>query len=249
MELHRNLLHTGQDQQFICIQLFCQTTAGIIFLNNRTCTLQFRTLLQNRDSAAAAGDDDLSCVKQCADRIDFYDLLWLRCSYDSAVTVTNLGNVITLIFFLFRFLLIQHTSDDFNRFSKSFVIRVYGYLCQDRGYRFVDAFFHQFCTDRILQVVSDITLAHGRTHGHWCVCIIRMILSEFIHCHMDHTHLGCITVRNHDLCALFYQLRNDFCSSFCSFFLLRQRITKCPVSQSNDNFLLLHVTPSYFLSF
>ena len=96
----------------------------------------------------------------------------------------------------------------------------YNNLGQNGSNRTVDATVEKFFTNGVCRSYPIITLAHGRTHGHWCVCIIRMILSEFIHCHMDHTHLGCITVRNHDLCALFTSCAMIFAvlfvASFCS---------------------------------
>ena len=53
--------------------------------------------------------------------------------------------------------------------------------------------------DSVLEIVSDIALAHGRTYRHRCSCIIFMALSEFIHGSVDHPYLWSIAVCDRNL--------------------------------------------------
>ena len=64
--------------------------------------------------------------------------------------------------------------------------------------------------DSVLEIVSDIALAHGRTYRHRCSCIIFMTLSEFIHGSVDHPYLWSIAVGDRNLKSGFDQICDYF---------------------------------------
>ena len=98
------------------------------------------------------------------------------------------------MFLCFCFFLGQDTADDLLWLCESVIIRIDHNLSQYSGNRFVNTSGKQLCTDGSLKVVTDVALAHGRTYGHRCKCIIRMCLTEFVHSSMDHSDLWSVTV-------------------------------------------------------
>ena len=88
----------------------------------------------------------------------------------------------------------RNTSNDLLWLCKCFIVWIDDNLCQNCADRFVDPSGDKLSTDGVLKVIADITLAHGGTYGHWCKCIIRMCLTEFIHCGVDHPYLRTVAV-------------------------------------------------------
>ena len=58
-----------------------------VFINNCSNAFKIAVFLANyRDSAAAAGDDNLTGIRQSADTVDLYDADGSRCRYNTAIT-------------------------------------------------------------------------------------------------------------------------------------------------------------------
>ena len=53
------------------------------------------------------------------------------------------------------------TADHLGRLCKCRIKRIDTNLCDDRADRFVDTAVQKLCADLVLQVITDITLAHG----------------------------------------------------------------------------------------
>ena len=122
----------------------------------------------------------------------------------------------------------------FFRLCKSIVIRINDNLGQYSGNRFINAAGKQFCADCILQVISDVALTHGRADGHRREGVIRMCFSEFVHCScVSCLPGGRLSVGDHNICAILYQVCDGFCRCSGSGFLLRQSGSQRFVSQCN----------------
>ena len=75
-EVDSNLLNCGQDDQAVSIQLLCQNTGSEVLVDDSCCTLQVMALgLDNRDTAAAASDDNLASFDQSLDGVQLNDAL------------------------------------------------------------------------------------------------------------------------------------------------------------------------------
>ena len=73
-----------------------------------------------------------------------------------------------------------------------FVKWIYTNLSDHSGNRFEDTTVQQFGTDRILKVISDITLAHSTTQRHRSHGVAAVQTGKFSHGSLDHTHLRAV---------------------------------------------------------
>ena len=168
-------------------------------------------LFQYRDSASTGSDYDLISIQKCVDCIQFHDLHRMRSGNDSSESFSGFFDHIISFFTLFVGLFCAHvTSENFGWCIESLVIRIYDHLCQYSADCTVDSAVHQFFPDSVLEIVSDIALAHGRTYRHRCSCIIFMTLSEFIHGSVDHPYLWSIAVGDRNLKSGFDQICDYF---------------------------------------
>ena len=120
-------------------------------------------LLEYRDSATTAGDYDMSCIGKGADGINFYDINRVWRSNDTAEALTrNFYYIIALFTFSGSVFCVHDTSDNLGWCIECFVIWINSYLCDNGAYAAIDAASDQFFANRILQVVSDVTLRHSR---------------------------------------------------------------------------------------
>ena len=224
-------LDACKDHQSVSVQFFCKKSCCQVFLNDGAGTIQLSSLLKNRDSAAACGNDDLLCCREDLYGFNLYDLLWLRCCKDTSVlALAHLCDKVSFFFFSLGLFCVKNTSNDLLRLCKCFIVWIDDNLCQNCADRFVDPSGDKLSTDGVLKVIADITLAHGGTYGHWCKCIIRMCLTEFIHCGVDHPYLRTVAVGDHYAGSLLYQICDYLRCEFCSCFLLWKCGAKCPVA-------------------
>ena len=102
--------------------------------------------------------------------------------------------MIAFCFFLIRFLPGHVSSDLFDRVIEGVIVWADHYLCQDGGYRLIDAAVDQLRADAVLQVVPNIALAHGGTDGHGSRGVAFMLPGKFVHGSVNHSDLGSIAV-------------------------------------------------------
>ena len=134
----------------------------------------------------------------------------------------------------------HHTADDLARLVKCLIVRVNHHLCQDRGYRLVDTSVQKLCTNRILQIISDVSLAHRRADRHRRRRIFRIQTAELIHRRVNHADLRAVAVRDDHLIVLADKISDRFCRALRSFLLLRQCRSQCVMSQCDNDLLFLH---------
>ena len=212
--------------------------------------MEVDSLFHNRNSAAAGCDHDLTGICKGTYCLDLDDALRLRSCKDTAVFARcSLGNKVTLIFLCLRFLCVEDTTNHLLRFTESIIVWIDNNLGQDRGNRFVNTAGDELSTDRILEVISDVTLAHGRADRHRSKSVIRMCFTEFIHCCVDHADLWSVTVGDDNTCAFFYKICNCFSSFSGSKFLFWKCCAKGFVTKSNNYGFFAHMDSSFLFSF
>src|SRR5699024_5046651 len=120
--------------------------------------------------------------------------------------------------------------DDLHRFMEGIVIWIYSYLSENGTYWLVDTSAEKFCTKSVLDIITNVTLAHSGTYRHGNRSIVGVYLSKFIHGSMDHACLRSIAVGNDNISSGFYQINQDFCGSLQSGLLFRQGSAQCSMA-------------------
>ena len=245
-EVQADVVDRREDEQIVRADGFGQARGGKVLVDDGVHAVVVPVrVAHDGHTAAAAGDDNLTGIRQSADTVDLYDIFRLRCGYDTTITAIHFDHVVSLLFFSVSFFLGHDTTDDFDRFVEGVIVWIYNNLGQNGGNRTVDATVEKFFTNGVLQVISDITLAHGRADRYGCEGVIRVLLSEFVHSSMDHTHLWGITVGNNNLAISLYKICNSFCGAFYCVLLLGKGSTQRFVPEGNDNFFLAHDGSSF----
>ena len=169
-------------------------------------------LFQYRNTTASACDNYLICIDQGLNCLNLNNTDRIRCRYNSSESLTRFFYyIVTFLTFCCGILCRHISSKHLSRCIKCFIIRVYRYLCQDRTDSTENASVQKLCADCILKVISDISLAHSRTYGHWGLCVIGMAFAKLIQCCMDHAQLRCITMCDRYLISFFDQICDHAC--------------------------------------
>ena len=143
-------------------------------------------------------------------------------------------------FFFLCFFLCHDASNYLDRCIEGLVIGVHGNLGQYRADRFINAALNQFGADAVLKVVSHISLAHGRAHGHGRLAVSIMLFAEFIHGSVDHAYLGSVAVYDGYLPAFLDKVRNDLCGPGHGSLLLRKIGSQIFVANGQYNAFFCH---------
>ena len=117
------------------------------------------------------------------------------------------------------------------------IVRINHHLCRDRGYGLVDTSVQKLCTNRILQIISDISTTHRRADRHRRRRIFRIQTTELIHRSVNHADLRAVAVRDDHLIVLTDKISDRLCRALRSFLLLRQCRSQCVMSQCNNDLL------------
>ncbi len=126
-------------------------------------------LLNDGNSAATAGNNDLICGCQSTDGFDLHDVDGLGSSNDTTEAFTGIFlDIIALFHFDLGVLFGHVTANDLGGLIESLVIRVYGYLGEDGADRLGDTAVQQLCPERVLDIVAHITLTHSGADTHRC---------------------------------------------------------------------------------
>ena len=224
--MNRNLFHSGQDNQPICVQLLCEDGGGEILVNDGGCALQmvpFR--FEHRDAAPAAGNDDMICLHEGADRIDFDDTLWFRAGHHPAPAAAGIFHdvVIPFLFQCTGFRLGHEGADGFGGILEGRIVRIHFHLGQHGSSAFIDAPVQHFFAHGVLEVIADIALAHSHTDRQGARNILfRLGTGQLRHGVLDHAHLGTVAMADDDFVAVLDQVHHGLRRNFHGFHLLRQ---------------------------
>ena len=245
-EIDGNLFHCCQDDEKISIQLLGTQVADEILIDDSGSAFQVIALKSNGDTAAAAGDDQLTGLYQRADRADFDDFHRLGRSNHTAVAASCIFlHDIAVFFFCFFCLFSSHKmTDGLGRAFESGIFGINTDLrdhCRNRHIE--NTTVVQLFTKCILQIVADISLAHGNTHRQRCIGLTGVFAGQSSHGIIDHANLRTIAVRNNNFTAFLNQINDGAGSNLNSLHLFRKCISQSIAPKSNhDSFFLFHKT-------
>ena len=150
-----------------------------------------------------------------------------------------------LSFQLIRFFFGQETSDRLGRILEGIVILIHQCLRNNCGNLLVDSSLLQFIFDCILQIDSDISLAHCAAGCQRNLSVLVIGSCQHIHCILNHAYLWSVSVSDNQIMTLFNQVHNYTGSVSNRFPLLFYVISQCISPQCDDNFLahylVLHI--------
>ena len=164
---------------FDFVELFGKESTGKVFINDCTCTFQVVALAHNRDSTAATGNYKVTGVNHCTDCTDLNDLLRFWRSYNTTVSASCIFFHDIIIFFSHNisFFLRKEFTNWLGWCFESRIISIYTNLsdhCSNRN--IMDSSVEQFFSQGILQVISDVSLAHCNTYRKWCVWLFLILM-------------------------------------------------------------------------
>ena len=247
-EINGDFFHGGKDDQHIRSQLFCQETAGEIFVDHRGRSFEMISLQSDGNASASAADHDLIGVHKAVDGVLFHDLHRFRGSHDSPVAPSRvfLHDISICLLSVFRLFLCHKMSDRLAWILKSGIVRIHPYLSDYGDDRRADeTSFSQLFTERILEIVADIRLTHCHTDGEGRVGLIGILPGEGRHGVVDHAYLGAVSMDDHYLMTVFDKVAEGLRRGFYSDHLLRERVPQGVAAKSDDDtFAFVHVKTS-----
>ena len=198
----------------------------------------------DRDSAAASGDDQIAGLHHGTDRADLDDLCRLRGSYYTAVasSCVFLHDIVEFFFHHFRLLCIHKLADGLAGILESRVIFIHTDLGDHGCNRNIrDIAVQKLFAERVLQVIADVSLAHGNAYGEGSVGLLQIFMGQCDHGIVDHADLGAVSVGYYDFTAVFDQIYDCLSGNLYCCHLLRQSISKSISAKCDDNsFLFRH---------
>ena len=124
-KIDSNFFNRGQDHQVICPDLRCQEAAHIILVNHGADADKLSSSVDYRDTAAAAGNYNMSCFHQRPDCFQLPDSLWHRGSYRYTVASPRIFHAVdALSFFFFCFFFCHKSSDWLGRVGECLVVLI-----------------------------------------------------------------------------------------------------------------------------
>ena len=235
-EVDAYFFHVCQDDEHIRVDALRQFPGCQVFFNDRAGAFEVIVLLHDRDASAAGSDHDLVGIEKGIDSVKLYDLHRIWSGYNAAEPFARLlDHVVPFPALFVGFLRVHVSSENFCGSVEGFIIGIHDHLGQYRADGAVDPSVQKLLAYAVLQVITDIALAHCRADGHWRGCVFGMRLCKFVHGSVDHPHLRCIAVCDRDLISFFDKVCDAFCAVLYSNLLFRERGPESPVSQGYDN--------------
>ena len=238
-EVNGHLLHGGEDDEGIGVDLLGQHAGGEVLVDDRRRALEVVALgLVDRDAAAAAGHHHQSGVHHVADGLNLDDGLGLGRGHHTAVAPARvLNDVIAPLSHHFVGLLLGHEgADGLCGVLEGRVVPVYFHLGQHGGHALGDAAIQQLLPQRILEIIADIPLAHGHADGEGAGdVLLRLRAGQLGHGLLNHAHLGAVAVGDDDLVALLDQIHDGPGGLLHRDHLLRQIVAQGISAQGDDN--------------
>ena len=199
--------------------------------------------LVNGDTAAAAGHHHQAGGHHVTDGLDLDDGLGLGRSHHTAIAAAGVLNdvVAALGHHLVGLFLGHEGADGLGGVLEGLVLGVHFHLGQHGGHALVDAPVQQFLTQRVLQIVADVALAHGHAHRQGAGDVLLGVgTGQLGHGLLDHAHLGTVAVGDDDLMALLDQVHDGLGSLLHGDHLLGKIVAQSIAAQG-DHDTLTHV--------
>ncbi len=189
-------------------------------------------LLDNGNPAAAAGNDNLSGVRQSTDGFYFYNINGLRGGNDSAEAFSGrLLHIVALFHFNLRIVGGHIPPNQLGGLIKSLVVGVHRHLGENRGYGFADAPAKKLRFQGILDIIAHISLTHGAANAHGGGGVVDIKTAQLRHGLVYHTDLRAVAVGDGQLVASLHQIGKGFCGNLDGVPLFGGGIAKGVVSE------------------
>ena len=124
---------------------------------------------------------------------------------------------------------------------KSRIIRIYpdlGHHGDNRNIIMAPA--AKFFPQSVLQIIADVSLAHGYTDREGSVGLFRIFTAQRGHGIVNHSYLWAVSVGYDDFMPFFYEIGDGFGGDFYSGHLFRQGISQGIAAQGYDNSFFTH---------
>ena len=164
-------------------------------------------LFDDRNTAAAAGDHYLTGIRQRADGVNLHNINGLRRCHHTAESFAGLlYYIIPLLDFNLGVFRGHIAADHFSRLVEGLVVRIHSHLRQDRADGPGDTAAKQFRAQGVLDVISDIALAHGGADAHRRRGVVDIDPAQFGHGLVDHADLWTVAVGDGKLITGLHQI-------------------------------------------
>ena len=234
-----HLLHGGEDDEAVGVQLAGQAGGGKVLVDDRRRALEVEALgLEHGDTAAAAGNDHQTGVHHVLNGLNLHDGLGTGRGHHTAVAASGvLHHGVVALFHKDVGLLLGHEgADGLGGLGEGGVVGVHLHLGQHGGNALLDAAAEHLLPQRVLQIVADVALAHGHADGQRAGNVFfRVGAGQLGHGVLDHAHLGAVAVGNDHLMALFNQIHDGAGGLAHRNHLLRQIVAQRVAAQGDDD--------------
>ncbi len=232
-----HLLHGGEDDQHVGVQLLRQHLAGEVLVDHRRRALEVVPLgLEDGDAASAAGHHDVVALHQGLDGVQLDDGHRLGGGHHTAPAPAGiLRHIIAPLCHHALGLFLGHESaDGLGGVPERRVLGVHLHLGEDGGHALLDIPVQQLLPQGVLEVIADVALAHGNAHGQGAGDILfRIGAGELGHGLLDHAHLGAVSVGHDHLVATLDQVGDGPGGLLYRRHLLRQVIAQGIAAQGH----------------
>ena len=248
-----NTVHSGEDEQRIRVQQLRDLGGSKVLIDNRGNAYQLAVLLDDRDSAAADGDDNRAGFYNSLYYVLLHHVNGLGGGNDTAVAAAGIldhGKALGRGD-LFRLLLGIESADGLGGLLESAVVLIYEDLGNDGRYGLVDAALRQLVADGVLQMIADVTLGHRAALGERHIALDGAGFGRSAHRQVDHTNLRTVAVGNDHFVAGLDEVNDGLCGLGHQIELLIGGVAKRVAAEGNYNsghsrFLLLYVFSMVF---
>ena len=194
--------------------------------------------LVHRDAAAAAGHHHQAGVHHIPDGLDLDDGHRLGGGHHPAPAPAGVLNhvVAPLGHHPVRLFAGHEGADGLGGVGEGRVGGIHLHLGEHCGHTLGDAPVQQLLPQGVLQVVADVTLAHGHAHGQGTGdVLVGVRAGQLRHGLLDHAHLGAVAVGDDHLVALLNQVHNGPGRLLHGDHLLRQIVAQGVAAEGDDN--------------
>ena len=240
-----------QDDEVIGVEVFGQAFAGEILVDDGAGPFEVVAVTHDGNTAAATGDDQLSRFDEGVDGADFDDFLGQRRSDDAAPAPAGVFLDDVAVFFggVFRLFFSHEMANRFRRILESRVFRVDADL-GDHGSdgNVEDVAVVHFFAQGILQVIADVSLAHGDADRQRRVGLVRIFPAQGGHGVVDHADLRAVAVGDDDFTAFLDEIDDGLGCRLDGQHLFVQCISQGVAAEGDDDtFLFLGHDNSPFM--
>ena len=210
-------------------------------------------LLDDRNAAAARGNDNIAIVHEILDGIEFHDALRLRGRHHltpTAAGVLFIG-VAGLLGALHGLFLGKEGAYGLRRVLECRILRVDHRLRDDACRGAHDATTLHLVQDGLRQLIADIALAHSSALGKRHSRRLAVMRGSVVECVIDHADLRAVAVGDHDVDSLGHHINDVLGRVLHQLQLLLRRVAQGVAAKSDDHglafaFLVCHSSSPFF---